>query len=644
MKYNYYKIAIFVLFTSICIAAEPELLQAIDEGDCGFVKGYLVARGNVNAQDHKGRNLLHRAAARGHRQLVEDLLAKGAYTDHEDERGNTPLYAAVVGNHVDVVNLLIEAGAPINQADQRGVTVLQMAAYKGYLDTLSVLLRHQEIQVNLENHKKQSALRFACVGAGKADASTTPSQQTYEAIALKLLQAGADVNQADEEGTSILHWVVHDGNLSLVELLLRFNADVNVQRVDGTTPLMVASYFGYRAIAELLLSTSADPLKKACTELGGGMAYHYALQEGHEELANRLQQRMFEKQAIDKQIEMDQFVTVMDRYAKQIEFLTKKVNDLEGYDQLQADRVEFLHQNLTHMSVAPNQSQSVQQELKMIKEQVRLFEERDHIKSKELNLLKKQHHSLWNIHVQAREIEIIKNELRSRDETRIFYDTVFGKLQGIFSSYQMLDIGMVQRGKSNRWDKASAGINLLGSVVSLPFTGIVTSVLSGGAAVMAERSAERHVNFIIKRIRNPEILSQETESCARLLTSTYKPQILQLTVNGSKTLAQCAIGRLLEFMEAELLVDEISLEAQLLSAVSTFSSRQGFLGLRDQEIETQYKHKQVWMDKGIFQKSGIETPDGNLFYHPSKDESHVYGFRLSTHDEARKIGYVLKKR
>ncbi len=129
MKYNYYKIAIFGLLTSLCIAAEPKLLQAIDEGDCGFVKGYLVARGKVNAQDHKGRNLLHRAAARGHRQLVEDLLEKGAYTDHEDERGNTPLYAAVVGNYVDVVNVLIEAGAPINQADQRGVTVLQMAAY-----------------------------------------------------------------------------------------------------------------------------------------------------------------------------------------------------------------------------------------------------------------------------------------------------------------------------------------------------------------------------------------------------------------------------------------------------------------------------------------------------------------------------------
>ena len=112
------------------------LLEAIEVGDHRFVQGYLLGHGQVNGVDYKRRSLLERAAARGHKEIVINLLEYGACVDHQDDTGNTALYMAALGNHSACVNLLIEAGAPVNQADQRGVTALHTACHKGYLSVV----------------------------------------------------------------------------------------------------------------------------------------------------------------------------------------------------------------------------------------------------------------------------------------------------------------------------------------------------------------------------------------------------------------------------------------------------------------------------------------------------------------------------
>ena len=98
----------------------------------------------------------------------------------------------------------------------------------------------------------------------------------------------------------------------------------------------------------------------------------------------------------------------------------------------------------------------------------------------------------------------------------------------------------------------------------------------------------------------------------------------------------------MDYMQAERIEDGAPLSVQFLEAVATFSSHQGFCGIRHRDIETRDPLKKAWTDKGIFQKVGIETRTGLRFriHETKEDESNRYGFRLGTEEEASRLGYV----
>ncbi|KAG8555514.1 hypothetical protein GDO81_017730 [Engystomops pustulosus] len=68
-----------------------------------------------------------------------------------------------------------------------------------------------------------------------------------------------DVNAADDEGRSLLHWACDRGRTELVSLLLFHNAHINMQDAEGQTPLHYASACEFSDIVEMLLEHGADP-------------------------------------------------------------------------------------------------------------------------------------------------------------------------------------------------------------------------------------------------------------------------------------------------------------------------------------------------------------------------------------------------
>jgi ankyrin repeat protein len=74
-----------------------------------------------------------------------------------------------------------------------------------------------------------------------------------------LLEAEADSNAAEPDGTTALHWAVQNGHAELVDLLLRSGAKVAAANRYGVTPLAVACTAGDAAIVERLLASGADP-------------------------------------------------------------------------------------------------------------------------------------------------------------------------------------------------------------------------------------------------------------------------------------------------------------------------------------------------------------------------------------------------
>ena len=74
----------------------------------------------------------------------------------------------------------------------------------------------------------------------------------------QLLQAGADVNASVEDGFTILMNECKEGRADTVKQLLKTNVDVNVADKDGLTALMYASDQGNAAIVKQLLKAGAN--------------------------------------------------------------------------------------------------------------------------------------------------------------------------------------------------------------------------------------------------------------------------------------------------------------------------------------------------------------------------------------------------
>src|SRR5438034_10650545 len=74
-----------------------------------------------------------------------------------------------------------------------------------------------------------------------------------------LLQQRVDVNAAEPDGATALHWAARANDLQAADMLLRAGANVKLANRYGVTPLYLASTNGNAAMIELLLKAGADP-------------------------------------------------------------------------------------------------------------------------------------------------------------------------------------------------------------------------------------------------------------------------------------------------------------------------------------------------------------------------------------------------
>jgi ankyrin repeat protein len=74
-----------------------------------------------------------------------------------------------------------------------------------------------------------------------------------------LLKDGADVNTAQADGMTALHWAAQKGDVELAKVLLYASANVRATtRIGGYTPLLIASRNGDAAMIDTLLTGGAD--------------------------------------------------------------------------------------------------------------------------------------------------------------------------------------------------------------------------------------------------------------------------------------------------------------------------------------------------------------------------------------------------
>ncbi len=77
--------------------------------------------------------------------------------------------------------------------------------------------------------------------------------------ALARIRAGADVNEAQRDGTRPVHWAVYQVDYELLGALIAKKAKVNVTNEFGSTPIAEAANLGDARMVKMLLDAGAEP-------------------------------------------------------------------------------------------------------------------------------------------------------------------------------------------------------------------------------------------------------------------------------------------------------------------------------------------------------------------------------------------------
>ena len=113
-----------------------------------------------------------------------------------------------------------------------------------------------------------------------------------------LLKQGADVNTAQGDGMTALHWAAEGGGVEMAEMLIYAGADLEaVTRVGHYTPLHLASRAGMAPVVETLLKAGANP--GATTTTGGATALHLAAASGSADAVSLLLEGGADVNALD---------------------------------------------------------------------------------------------------------------------------------------------------------------------------------------------------------------------------------------------------------------------------------------------------------------------------------------------------------
>jgi ankyrin len=201
---------------------ESALMTASRVGSVDTVRVLLAHQVNVNAVERvRGQTALMWAAAASHPEVVELLIRSGADVHARSTRGSTPLLFAARAGDLASARALVAGGADVNEAEP----VIPLPAGADANETLPT--GNSALMLASASMNATSGFEYAL----------TVKPSGHEALALFLVEKGADLTKTDTIGATALHAAVQTNKLALVKALLAHGADPNARLTKAPPPL-----------------------------------------------------------------------------------------------------------------------------------------------------------------------------------------------------------------------------------------------------------------------------------------------------------------------------------------------------------------------------------------------------------------------
>ena len=264
------------------------LHRAISVNDAAKAEMLVHAGADVNAANRYGVTPLSLAAADGNAALLTLLLKAGADPKRADAAlhdGRTTLMLAARTGSEDAVKLLVAKGSNVNAAETRtGSTALMWAALENRPAAVRALMAagagvNARSRITQYPHTPPGVIGDALEEGSSYVGQTVLPKGGWTALmyaarqgsldaARALIEFGADMNVADEDGTPALTFAIINGHYDVAALLADKGADVNQPDRTGATPLYsavdmhtLATSFGRPALAPAVTDGSVDAAK-----------------------------------------------------------------------------------------------------------------------------------------------------------------------------------------------------------------------------------------------------------------------------------------------------------------------------------------------------------------------------------------------
>ncbi|XP_047481790.1 ankyrin repeat domain-containing protein 12-like isoform X3 [Penaeus chinensis] len=302
-----------------------ELIRAAREGDAQGVEAALKEGANINFLGKGGWTALHHAAFEGNVDMTRLLISfnadVGVSSGKKSEGGVTPLHLAAEAGYDLVMEALLEAGADITASDSNGFQPVHWATTQ--VTALAVLLNH-DCNLSAQARDLSTPLHHAAT-EGKLD------------VVKWLVQNGADNTIKDKDGRLPVDRAKKKKHREVVDYLKRAKSRGKSSSVFGT---MRKSFRKQKQTKEdrrssepnlsrksasqpnLLSSSSKDksteePQEKLVSDSPDfAQTYHQEESIEHAQVQSRLEDELYQKDALIRQLQSEKEAVEQDLYRK----------------------------------------------------------------------------------------------------------------------------------------------------------------------------------------------------------------------------------------------------------------------------------------------------------------------------------------